>query len=111
MVKAEEVPGRRDAVRPRERPDSIRAYLAAGGDPTDLDAWRLLAEIVCDREADGEHQTLDYCRRWLAEIDAHGVHACGCRILVRRADLGFVLGWLGAARIGGWPASIVLSGW
>jgi hypothetical protein len=60
---------------PRERPESIRAYLAAGGDPTDLDAWRLLAEIVCDREADGEHQTLQYCRRWLAELDAGGIHA------------------------------------
>ena len=59
---------------PSERPESIRAYLAAGGDPTDLDAWRLLADVVCGREADGERQTLHYCKRWLAEMDAEGIH-------------------------------------
>ena len=37
--------------------------------------------------------------------------ACGCRILVRGGDLGFCWSWFGAARIGGWPASTVLSGW
>jgi hypothetical protein len=52
-----------------EQPDSIRAYLDAGGDPTGLDGWKALAEQVAygrfaDREA-----CLASARSYLACVD------------------------------------------
>lgn len=43
-----------------EQPDSVRAYLKAGGDPTALDGWIYMAEAVCGRRDNREGARLFY---------------------------------------------------
>ncbi len=44
----------RGGSQPPVRPDTIRGFLDAGGDPTELDGWEVLAEdIVLHRRATG----------------------------------------------------------
>jgi hypothetical protein len=67
------------------------------------------------------NQAAGECRNWagarcfrIALLPASQVaetQACGAEYSSGLLTWGFVLVWLGAARIGGWPASTALSGW